>query len=193
MRIKKLPFVISAGVLLMSTIGAAALYWHLGHRKSFAENAVSCRARLYLQKAQGGVPEVSWSELWELTLPGRGFHCRYEGTSLEASMQYSSYASEEDRSAGARIFRERCTGCHGVDGSGGPVGPSLTRPQYKHGDSDLAIYRVLRDGISGTAMPRAGLPVSELWQVTAHVKMLQGHSSADHKPKAPPLAIVSNE
>jgi alcohol dehydrogenase (cytochrome c) len=108
-------------------------------------------------------------------------------------MQYSSYASEEDRSAGARIFRERCTGCHGVDGSGGPVGPSLTRPQYKHGDSDLAIYRVLRDGVSGTAMPRAGLPVSELWQVTAHVKMLQAHSSEDHKPKAPPLAIVSNE
>ena len=193
MRIKKLPFVISAGVLLMSTIGAAALYWHLGHWKSVAGNAVSCRARLYLQKAQGGVPEVSWSELWELTFPGRGFHCKYVGTSLEANMQYSTYASEEDRSAGARIFRERCTGCHGVDGSGGAVGPSLTRPQYKHGDSDLAIYRVLRDGISGTAMPRAGLPASELWQVTAHVKTLQAHSSEDHKPKAPPLAIVSNE
>src|ERR1700730_5651598 len=193
MRINKLPFMISAGVLLMSTIGAAALYWHLGHWKSIPVNAVSCRARLYLQKAQGGVPELSWSELWELTLPGRGFHCT-EGTSLEASMQYSRFASEENRSAGARIFRERCTGCHGVDGSGGRVGPSLTRPQYKHGDSDLAIYRALRDGISGTAMPRAGLPVSELWQVTAHVKMLQAHSSEDHKPKASPLAIhVSNE
>ena len=89
MRIKKLPFVISAGVLLVSTIGAAALYWHLGHWKSIAGNAVSCRAQLYLQKAQGGVPELSWTELWELTLPGRGFHCT-EGTSLEASIQYSS-------------------------------------------------------------------------------------------------------
>ena len=189
MRIKKLPFVISAGVLLMSTIGAAALYWHLGHWKSVAGNAVSCRARLYLQKARGEVPELSWSELWELTLPGRGFHCLEGGTSLEASIQYSTYASEEDRSAGARIFRERCTGCHGVDGSGGPVGPSLTRPQYKHGDSDLAIYQVLRNGISGTAMPRAGLPVSELLQVTAHLRMLQAHSSEDNKPKAPRLAI----
>ena len=191
MRIKKLPFVISAGVLLMSTIGAAALYWHLGHWKSVQENAVSCRARLYLQKAQGGGPEVSWSELWELTLPGRGFHCT-EGTSLEASIQYSLNASEENRSAGARIFRERCTGCHGVDGSGGPVGPSLTRPQYKHGDSDLAIYQVLRDGISGTAMPRAGLPPRELLQVIAYVKMLQAHSSTDHEPKAPRLAIHVN-
>jgi alcohol dehydrogenase (cytochrome c) len=191
MRLKKLPFVISAGVLLMITIGAAALYWQLSHWKLVAGNAVSCRARLYLQKAQGGVPELSWSELWELTFPGRGFHCT-EGTSLEASIQYSSDASEENRSAGTRIFRERCTGCHGVDGSGGPVGPSLTRPQYKHGDSDLAIYQVLRDGISGTAMPRAGLPSRELMQVIAYVKMLQAHSSTDHEPEAPRLAIHVN-
>jgi alcohol dehydrogenase (cytochrome c) len=191
MRIKKLPFAISAGVLLMSTVGAAALYWHLGHWKSAAGNAVSCRARLYLQKARGEVPELSWSELWELTFPGRGFHCT-EGTSLETTIQYSSYASEENRSAGARIFRERCTGCHGIDGSGGPVGPSLTRPQYKHGDSNMAIYQVLRDGISGTAMPRAGLPLSELLQVTAYLKMLQAHSSEDNKPKAPRLAIHVN-
>jgi len=103
-------------------------------------------------------------------------------------------ASEENRSAGARIFRERCTVCHGIDGSGGPIGPSLTRPQYKQGDSDLAIYQVLRDGISGTAMPRAGLPPRELLQVIAYVKMLQTHSSTDHEPEAPRLAIhVSSE
>src|ERR1700730_3970767 len=191
MRINKLPFMISAGVLLMSTIGAAALYWHLGHWKSIPVNAVSCRARLYLQKAQGGVPELSWTELWELTPPGRGFHCT-EGRSLEASIQYSLNASEENRSAGARTFRERCTGCHGVDGSGGAVGPSLTRPQYKHGDSDLAIYQVLRDGIPGTAMPRAGLPPRELLQVIAYVKMLQAHSSRDNEPEAPRLAIHVN-
>jgi alcohol dehydrogenase (cytochrome c) len=194
MKTKKLSLAISTGILFMSAIAAAALYWHLGHWKSASGNAVSCRARLYLQKARGEVPELSWSELWELTRPGRGFHCLEGGTSLEAGIQYSTYAaSEEDRTAGARIFRERCTGCHGVDGSGGPVGPSLTRPQYKHGDSDLAIYQVLRDGISGTAMPRAGLPVSEALQVTAYLRMLQAHSSEDNiKPKAPGLAIHVN-
>ena len=72
MRIKTPQFVTSAGVLLLGTIGAAALYWHPGDWKSIPVNAVSCRARLYLQKAQGGVPELSWSELWELTFPGRG-------------------------------------------------------------------------------------------------------------------------
>ncbi|MBV8360264.1 MAG: PQQ-binding-like beta-propeller repeat protein, partial [Deltaproteobacteria bacterium] len=111
----------------------------------------------------------------------------------EASIQYSLNASEEDRSTGGRIFRERCTACHGIDGSGGPVGPSLTRPQYKHGDSDLAIYQILRDGITGTAMPRAGLPPRELLQVIAYVKMLQAHSPSDREPE-PRLAIhVSSE
>ncbi|MBV8334485.1 MAG: PQQ-binding-like beta-propeller repeat protein [Alphaproteobacteria bacterium] len=190
--IKKLSLVVSAGILSISAIGAAAWGWHTDNWKSIQGNAVSCRARLYLQKARGEVPELSWSELWELTLPGRGFHCLEGGTSLEASIQYSTYASEEDRSAGARIFRERCTGCHGDDGSGGPVGPSLTRPQYKHGDSDLAIYQVLKNGISGTAMPKAGLPVRELLQVTAHLRMLQAHSSEDNRPKARRLAIHVN-
>jgi len=202
MTIQKLGFVISAGVLLLGTIAAAALYWHLGYWRSVvglesASNqkiwdAISCRARLYLQKAQGGVPEVSLTELWGLTLPGRGFNCSYG--SLAGGLNYSSIASEGDRRAGARIFRERCTGCHGIDGSGGPVGPSLTRSDYNHGDSDLAIYQVLRDGIPGTAMPRAGLPLRELLQVTAHVKMLQAHLPEDDKPEPSRLAIqVSSE
>jgi alcohol dehydrogenase (cytochrome c) len=203
MRIKKLAFLILASVIVIGTIGAAALYSHLGHWKSVLGleamstektwTAVSCRAQLYLQKAQGGVPELSWTELWELTLHRSWFQCA-KGSSLAASLQYSSNASGDDPEAGARIFRERCTGCHGTDGSGGPNAPSLTRPEYKHGDSDLAIYQVLRDGIPGTAMPSAGLPVHELLQVTARVKMLQAHSSEDHKPEAPRLAIhVTNE
>jgi len=81
-----------------------------------------------------------------------------------------------------------------MDGSGGAVGPSLTRLEYNHGDSDLAIYQVLRDGIPGTAMPSAGLPLRDLLQVTAYLKMLQAHLSEDHKPEASRLAIqVSSE
>ena len=140
MEIKKRAFVIS-GAIIAGTICAAAVYSHADYWKSIAGlesasneaiwNAVSCRAHLYLQKANGGIPELSWTELWGLTRPGRGFHC-IEGRSLEASVQYSASASEDDRRAGARIFREQCTGCHGSDGSGGPHGPSLTRSGYKH-------------------------------------------------------------
>jgi alcohol dehydrogenase (cytochrome c) len=201
MKIKELAFVISAAVILIGTICTAALYWYPIHWKSFVGlesvsnekiwNSFSWRAQLYLKKAQGGVPEVSWIELWELTRPGSGFLWA-EGISMEASLRSSAGSSESDREAGARIFRERCTGCHGSDGSGGLHGPSLARPRYKHGDSDLAIYKVLRDGIPGTAMPNANLSLRERLQVTAAVRMLQLHSSEDHKAAESRLAIQVN-
>jgi alcohol dehydrogenase (cytochrome c) len=202
MRIRQQVFVISAATILIGAIGAVALYWQLGYWKSLVSlegaskdkiwNAVSCRGELYLQKARGGIPEVSWTELWELTLPGRGFDCGYG--SLAGGLHYSSGASERDRRTGARIFRERCAGCHGSNGAGGLVGPSLTRSEYNHGDSDLAIYQVLRDGIPGTAMPSANLPLGELLQIVAYLRTLQAHTYNDEKPVASPLAIhVSSE
>jgi alcohol dehydrogenase (cytochrome c) len=200
---KRLAFMTSAPVLLVSVICAGALYSRSGDWQSLVNlegtsneriwSAVSCRAKLYLQKAEGTVPELSWTELWGLTRPGKGFHC-VEGRSLEASVQYSSEASQSDRSEGGRIFRERCAGCHGRDGSGGPHGPALTRSHFKHGDSDLAIYKVLRGGVRGTAMPSADLPLRELLQLTAHVKMLQAHAPEERKgePQRPAIQ-VSNE
>ena len=203
MDIKKRALIISGAITLVGTVYAAVVYSHADYWKTAASlesesneviwTAVSCRARLFLEKAEGGIPELSWTELWGLTRPGRGFHC-VEGRSLEVSVQYSASASEEDRRAGANIFRERCTGCHGSDGSGGPHGPSLMRSEYKHGDSDLAIYTILRDGIPGTAMPSAGLSLRELLQVVANLKILQGGLSEDHKAEAPRLGIqVSSE
>jgi alcohol dehydrogenase (cytochrome c) len=203
MNIKKLAFVTSAAVILIGTICAGALYWHPIHWKSLVGlesvsnekiwESFSWRSRLYLKKARGGVPEISWTELWELTRPGSGFNWS-EGRSIESALHFSSIASESDREAGARIFHERCTGCHGSDGSGGLHGPSLVRSGYKHGDSDLAIYKHLRDGIPGTAMPSAGLPLKERLQVIAAVRLLQLHSSEHHEAGASRLAIqVSSE
>jgi alcohol dehydrogenase (cytochrome c) len=203
MKIKKRAFVISGAIILVGTICAVGLYWRLDYRKSAAGSesssneriwrAVSCRVRLYLQKAEGGIPDLSWTELWGLTSPWKGFHCM-EGLSLEGGLQYSASASEADRREGARIFRRQCTGCHGGDGSGGPHAPSLTQLGYKHGDSDLAIYKTLRDGIPGTAMPSAGLPLDQILQVVANVKTLRAHLSEDDKAEAPRPAIqVSSE
>jgi alcohol dehydrogenase (cytochrome c) len=203
MKIKNRATLISATVILICTISAGALYWSLGDSKlteiwgsvsnQTLWDAALCRAHLYLQKAIGEIPELSWSELWGLTLYERGFHCA-EGRSLEASLEYSATASEGDRSAGARIFHKQCAGCHGNDGAGGPHAPSLRRSGFKHGDSDLAIYKALRDGIPGTAMPSAGLPLRELLQVIANVKTLQPGSSENHTGETSRWAIqVSSE
>src|SRR5262249_49035876 len=110
MRIKKLSFAVSTAVILAGVSCAATLYWNLGSWRSTRNLEVSsnertskgalCRARLYLQKVQGGVPNLSWTELWHLTLLKSGFHCT-EGRSLEASLQYGTDASEGDLRAGA--------------------------------------------------------------------------------------------
>jgi alcohol dehydrogenase (cytochrome c) len=202
-RLQRSGFVICAATIVVGTISGAALYWRLEYWKPVANlegasingiwNAALCRAPLFLQKAEGEVPEVSWTELWEFTRSANGFNCAY-GSSLGGSLQYSSLATEGDRKAGGSIFREQCAGCHGSDGSGGPNAPSLTRSEYEHGDGDLAIYQVLRDGIPGTAMPSARRSVRELLQVTAYVKTLQAHASADHKPETSrPATEVSSE
>jgi mono/diheme cytochrome c family protein len=91
---------------------------------------------------------------------------------MAADLQYSSAANQDDRDQGARIFRDRCTACHGTDGSGGPRGPSLSRSRLTTGDSDLAVYQVLRNGIPGTAMARVDLPQSVLLQIIAFLSTL---------------------
>jgi alcohol dehydrogenase (cytochrome c) len=203
MKLKKTAIGILTALILIGGISASTLYYQMDSGKSITDpgresnekvwNAVICRAKIYLQSALGGVPDLSMTELWGLMRPGRGFACTDSG-SLHASMQYSYTASDDDRKAGARLFRERCTGCHGSNGSGGSVGPSLTRSQYTHGDSDLAIYKVLRDGIPGTSMQGAGLTLVERLQVIGYLKMLQGQLSEDRKSEETPLTIqVSNE
>jgi alcohol dehydrogenase (cytochrome c) len=200
MKIRKLTFVMAAAVIvviLCVTTLQGQLSWSRsdeGPEPASYEKiwtAISCRLNLYLHKAEDKIPELSWSEVWGLSQPGSGFKCG-KGGSLEASIQFSSIASADDRRAGASIFHEQCSGCHGNDGSGGSVGPSLTRPRYSHGDSDFAIYQVVRNGVPGTAMPRARLSLPEFLRVTAYVKSLQAHLSEDQEQ--PRLAInVSSE
>jgi hypothetical protein len=111
----KIGFV--AGALLNSVVGGVAWYRHSTFWKSASNldcvsndriwRAVSCRVRLYVQKAQGALRRVSWTELWGLTVLGTGFHCHEED-----SLQFSSSVNENDQTTGAQIFHERCMRCH---------------------------------------------------------------------------------
>jgi alcohol dehydrogenase (cytochrome c) len=197
---RRTGFVIVLAVVIVGVIGT---YEQLGYIKSGMNlggysdeniwNAVSCRARLYLQKARGGVSLLSWSDLWVMTRLRPGFYCA-EGSSLAAELQYSSVANEADRKEGGRIFRASCSGCHGSDASGGPFAPALTRARFDAGDSDLAIYQVLRNGIAGTAMRPVRLPPRKLLEIIAYLRALSARSVAADESAGPPLAVeVSSE
>ena len=196
MKLRTFSITIAAAAAVVGLVCGAVLYWQPGYLTSVVGldpavyekilsaprerlwQELSCRAHLFLRKAQGNISGLSWTELWMLARLRAGYQC-IEGRSLEASLKFSSDASAEDLVAGKRIFRAQCTVCHGSDGSGGPHAPSLARPGFKHGDSDLAIYKILRDGVPGTAMPSAGLPPRQLLQVTANVKAIQARGSVN--------------
>ena len=160
--------------------GAGYLYFKIDSRQQNAtfSQGISWRARLYLRKAEGRLPELSWSELLRMTSQKGGFGLADMfkfGQGVNAAVS-NPYSSPEDQEAGGRIFRDRCAKCHGLEG-GGLLGPPLARFGYTHGDSNAQIYRVLTDGIAGTVMAPTNLPFVERWQVTAYLRTLQLHSA----------------
>ena len=137
-------------------------------------NALFWRAKLFARKMEGDVPDFSWRELLFMARVRGGFSLENfvrEGLSLEGAVK-NSFDTPEDYHNGERIFRERCAMCHGKEGSGG-LAPALNHSILKHGDSDLAMYKVVRDGIPRTGMAPVGLSAEQRWQVIAYIRALQ--------------------
>ena len=135
---------------------------------------ISWRMKVYGLKVTGDVPDFSWNELLYMTRQQGGFGLEKAidaGSSWEGTVR-NPYTTQNDLDAGARIFREHCALCHGAGGSGGH-GPALKHSGLKHGDSELAIYKVLRDGIPDTSMAPVPLGFTERWQVVSYVRSLQ--------------------
>ena len=151
---------------------------------------MSWRVQIFVKKAFGGIPELSWTELSKMTAHEGGFslYSVTNGESVSAALT-NPYNSRYDLEAGRILFRQQCTGCHGADGEGS-LGPSLARSGYKNGDSDLGIYRTLTDGLAGTSMEPAHLSFAERWQVVQYLRTLQLHSDyGEEGAPAPSLNI----
>ena len=53
--------------------------------------------------------------------------------------------------SGAAIYKRACAACHGPDGTGTALGPTLLGP-LKHGATPEALIATVRNGVPGTAM-----------------------------------------
>ena len=92
------------------------------------------------------------------------------------------FSTPDDVATGAQSFRSQCAACHGPEASGGVVGPSLTTGTFKHGGSDEALYRVITQGVPGTAMTAFKLNGREVWQLIAYLRAVNiGKSAAQAK------------
>ncbi len=175
---------LKTAIVVMILAGAATAAFHFRTAFSVSDSAepaiswraVSWRAQLYLRKATGNVPDLSWAELWKMTRQPGGFSLEYSftrGTSLEGTLT-NPYTGTEDLEAGERIFRGHCAACHGPAATGLHA-PPLNRSGFKNGDSDLKIYQVVRDGVRNTAMASSDLSFVERWQVVGYLRDLMLH------------------
>jgi alcohol dehydrogenase (cytochrome c) len=157
--------------------------------------AVSWRVHTFAVKAEGDLPEFSWSELWFMLRSRGGFGLEgmiRDGITLNGTI-LNPYTTSGDLQHGAQAFRERCVVCHGKEGSGG-IAPRLNRSGLSHGEGDFAIYKTVRDGIPQTGMAAVAMSPQERWQVVGYVRTLQLAASIQNTGELPPVDIqVSSE
>ena len=178
----------------------APAYWKSLSEPSYVPTGkvtekIMWRAVILQRKATGGIPDLSWGDLRQMTAHQGGFGMEktaHEEVSLGASLS-NGYDTEEDHQEASLIFSTKCESCHGKNGIGGSIGPPLNLPVLKHGDSDLAIYKILRDGIPNTAMVAPTLSLKERWQLVGFIRQMQIHEIGLGENKTPLNIQVRSE
>ena len=94
------------------------------------------------------------------------------------------YTSVADLNNGARNFRNHCAICHALDATG-ESGPDLTRSEYRHGNSNSALFRIVSQGITGTSMAAHRFTDREVWQLVAYIRSLDRRSTPETLPGDP--------
>ena len=122
----------------------------------------------------GQIPDLEFSELWRFLMPGS-----HQSQISRLVVTHNPYAvihlpsnTPADIEAGAALFREQCASCHSPDGSGGPGAPALFGREFRHGDTEWAVYRTIRDGVPETAMAPHRYESADLWHLVAYIRSL---------------------
>ena len=85
---------------------------------------------------------------------------------------------------GQKIFKQNCALCHGEKGDligGLPNARNLVEGQWKAGEGNIAHFKVLQNGIAGTAMVsfKAQLKSNERWAVIHFIETITKNKSKD--------------
>lgn len=90
-------------------------------------------------------------------------------------------ASQTARDRGRKLFMAHCAICHGEGGAGDgprsagmiPAPANLTKPPWAEDSSASTIYRSIRYGVAGTAMPSwTILSTEQTWDLVAYIHSL---------------------
>ncbi|MBN1450419.1 MAG: c-type cytochrome [Anaerolineales bacterium] len=69
--------------------------------------------------------------------------------------------TEESIALGAELYSTNCSRCHGPEGQGKPIAPSLNVKSFLAETTDQAIQQIVTLGVPGTAMPAWGDRMTE--------------------------------
>jgi mono/diheme cytochrome c family protein len=92
---------------------------------------------------------------------------------VAAASKRNPLAGRSDaRAGGGRVFRDRCSSCHGDDGRGTTTAPDLTQ-RVVQSQSDGALFWKISGGNAYAGMPTFSfLPEPQRWQLVLHVRAL---------------------
>lgn len=158
--------------------------------------SLSWRAQVLVMRATGQLADIEWNELLQMLSPGSPFWIQplTENPNPYAVIR-NPYSSADDHQAGKDLFHQHCATCHGADGRGGKAA-NLIEHRLVHGDSDWALYRTIRDGISGTSMPGFALSATDRWRIVGYVRLNRTMASAEPRtdqPVAPAINVAATD
>ena len=139
--------------------------------------------------------------------PPEGTHPDAGAPGGAASLPVPAGATKQMVALGERIFHGQvggatCTGCHGGDAKGTPLGPDLTDTQWLWGDGSFAsIAKTITDGVPQPKKYRSPMPPMGGAQLTsdqvsalaAYIWALSHRSAATSSTAAPRMDAVSTE
>ena len=89
-----------------------------------------------------------------------------------SALLFASAAVAQTADAGRQVFAQRCAGCHGSDGNGGELGPSIALRVPARTDQELTT--VFRQGFPASGMPAfANLNESEAASLIQFLRTLK--------------------
>ena len=98
-------------------------------------------------------------------------HARVMGAALVV-FGTVSVASAQNVEPGRQVFASRCASCHGTEGGGGELGPSILARVPLRNDAELEA--VIREGVSGAGMPAfPNLSKAEAGDLVAFLRTLK--------------------
>jgi len=90
--------------------------------------------------------------------------------------------------AGEKLYRQTCQACHGGQARG-DRGPALATNTFAHGSEDADLFRNIRSGISGSAMPAfSKLTTDQTWQLISYIRSLSGGAGVSEVVAGDPAA-----